>query len=117
MRKLVAILVGIMMVVSLVACGGKKSGNDKSGEQAEVVSLVGSWAYEENSAYVYTFNDDGTGSYLFNFEMPFTYEEDGLTISILFEGNSEPMELGYKIVGDRFIITDSFGSEVVYIRK
>jgi len=49
--------------------------------------------------------------------MNFTYEADGSKVSILYEGNTAPLELNYRIEENKLIITDSFGADVEYIRK
>ena len=77
--------------------------------------LVDSW---ETSGYTYTFNEDKTGSYSYgSTKMAFTYEDDGKTVSILYTGNTIASSYEYKIDGDKLIIKDSFGSDVIYTRK
>ena len=49
--------------------------------------------------------------------MEFTYKDDGKKVSILYKGNTSPLELEYKIEGKKLIIKDSFGSDVEYERK
>ena len=44
-------------------------------------------------------------------------EEKGDKLYILFKDNTGPTELGWRIEGNKLIIVDSFGSEVVYIKK
>ena len=106
MKKTI-VIVGIVLVLALAAviltgCGTK--------------GIVGKWAY--SSSFVYTFNADKTGNYdALGTIKEFTYEDDGTTLSILFEGNTEPMELQYRIDGDKLIITDSFGEEIEYVKK
>ena len=100
---LAIILFLAVAVVILTGCGSKSKG------------LVGQWGY---SSYVYTFNEDKTGSYdAFGTVMNFTYEDKGDTVSILYEGNTSPLELKYRIEKDKLIITDSFGEDVEYTKK
>ena len=81
---------------------------------AEETGLVGVWEYEAGG-YTYTFNEDGTGQYdLGGTIMKLTYEDKG---TILFEGNTDPMELEYSMSDGKLIIIDSLGDEVVYKRK
>ena len=104
-KSLLTISLVLVAVLLLVVGCGKKSSNP----------LIGSW---DHSGYVYTFNEDKTGNYEFSgTKMEFTYEDDGTTLSILFEGNTSPMELEYKIEGKKLIIVDSFGSDVEYTKK
>jgi len=98
------ILILSTCVVTLTGCGEKK-----------VEGIVGKWAY---SSFVYTFNEDKTGTYdVSGNVMDFTYEDDGSKISILFTGNTSPLELNYRLEDNKLIITDSFGEEVEYTKK
>ena len=49
--------------------------------------------------------------------MNFTYEDKETEISILYNGNTTASTLEYKIEGKKLTIKDSFGSDVVYIKK
>lgn len=101
-KKLLAVLSLVVFVFTLSACGSKDP-------------LVGTWDY---NGYVYTFNEDKTGTYLvWGTEMKFTYETKENKISILYEGNEEPLELEYRIEKNTLIVVDSFGSEVKYEKK
>lgn len=95
------------------------STNENSTQNQETKStgsLVGQWGYY--SSYTYTFNEDGTGTYdSMGTIMNFTYEADGKELSILYTGNTSPTILGYKLDGNRLIITDSFGDDIVYVKK
>ena len=85
--------------------------------KAETISIVGQWEYAAGG-YVYTFNEDGTGTYAFGgSEMKFTYEDNGDSFSILYEGNTVATDLEYVINGNTLVVTDSFGSPVEYTRK
>ena len=79
-------------------------------------SIVGSW--EHTGGYVYTFNDDMTGSYTAGgTKMEFTYKDDGEKVSILYKDNTAASDYAYKIEGNKLIIKDSFGNDVEYIKK
>ena len=83
-------------------------------------TIVGSWEYASspNSAYVYTFNSDKTGSYsVYGTQMNFTYEDDGKKVSIKYEKNTIPSEYEYNLEGDKLTIKDSFGNNIEYKRK
>ena len=105
MKRIVysVLLVALLFVTLFATTGCGKKG------------LVGSW---ETSGYTYTFNEDKTGSYSYgSTKMEFTYEDDGKTVSILYTGNTIASSYDYKIEGDKLIIKDSFGSDVIYTRK
>lgn len=107
-KKILFGLVALIAMVTLVGCDSSK--NDKG--------LVGSWEYKDSSGYIYKFNDDLTGSYTaFGTEMKFTYEDKGDKVSILYDGNTMSSEFEYKIENNQLTIKDSFGSDVIYVRK
>ena len=104
-KRLLFAAVILFLAIALVGCGKKE----------EKSPLIGSWDY---SGFVYKFNDDKTGSYTAGgTEMPFTYEDDGEKIKILYEGNTEASTYEYKVDGNRLTIHDSFNNEVIYYRK
>lgn len=83
-------------------------------------TLVGSWEHEAslNTKYTYTFNEDKTGSYSYSSaEMKFTYEDNGDSFKILYDGNTLASTYEYRIEGDKLIVKDSFGNDVEYVRK
>ena len=94
MKKLLMLLV---LATLLVGCGKK--------------SIIGSWAY---GSYVYTFNEDKTCSYS---TRKCTYEVNDNKLSILYDGDTTPFETTYEIDGDKLIIKDSFGNDIIYTRK
>lgn len=129
MKKLLSLALTLLLVlaltVSFAGCGKTDApATDGSGVAADSeaaapagAELVGEWAYDSN--YIYTFNADGTGQYdAGGTIMPLTYEipEDG-QLSILFEGNTDPMVTEYKVEGDVLTILDSLNNEVVYKKK
>lgn len=124
--KSLSLVLALMMVLALVACGGSTgtpAGNDTAGgdtveDAASGNPLVGSWEYQ-GGGYIYTFNADGTGTYDLGGDTPmvFTYEASDTELSILYDGNTEPMVLEYEINGDVLNVKDSFGSDTLYNRK
>lgn len=112
MKKVVlSILLAIVMVAGIFTLAGCGKNSDKS----DKAPIIGSW---DHSGYVYTFNEDKTGSYeVFGNTMNFTYEDDGSKVSILYKGNTVPGTYEYKIDGDKLIIKDSFGDDVIYKKK
>ena len=113
-KKVISILCIVMIAfvtLALTGCGKKDKKSDKA-------TLVGTWEYKSGSSYAYNFKDDKTGSYsVYGTEMPFTYEDDGQKVTILYEGNTVSSTFEYKIEGDKLIIKDSFGNDVEYIKK
>ena len=106
-KSLVLILV-IIGIFTFTACNKETNKTTKA-------SIIGSW---ETSGYTYTFNSDKTGSYKYGeTEMKFTYEDDGEKVSILYEGNTIASEYEYQVSGKKLTIKDSFGDDVVYIKK
>jgi hypothetical protein len=118
----IAVAVVALVVVLIVVLGGKKA----------AVGIVGKWAYAEGPNYIYNFREGGTGSYGYcsddysaqeceDYASNFTYKlvenEGKKQIEFLYEGNTSPMTLDYKLEGDKLIITDSFGEEVPYNRS
>ena len=109
MKKWIAIALTMVLCLSLLAGCGKK-------EKEEPVTLVGTWEYKELDA-AYIFNEDGTGAYRFyGAEMPFTYTDDGESVSILYTGNTSPNVFAYSISGKTLSIEDSYGEMVKYTK-
>ena len=109
-------LLAVGLVALLIACVFVLAGCEKGGSE-EAKGIIGSWVYE-SGGYTYTFNEDKTGDYSYGeSKMEFTYEDDGSKISFLYTGNTEPLELEYRIEGNKLIIKDSLGSDVEYIKK
>ena len=104
-KGILSLLLVLTVAVLLTGCGKKKG-------------LIGSWAYESGSGYVYTFNEDKTCSYeALGTKMECTFVDDGEKVSILYKGNTAASTYEYKIEGDTLTIKDSFGKDVVYKRK
>ena len=118
MKKTILVigLVFVLILSTLILTGcGKKEETKTETENETANAVVGTWAY---STYVYTFNEDKSGIYdVSGNVMKFTYEDDGETLSIMYEGSTVPTDLKYRIDGDKLIITDSFGSDVEYTKK
>ena len=129
--KALSLVLALMMVFALVACGvtvtndtgsdtpAADSGNDApAADASDSNPLVGSWEYQ-SGGFTYTFNADGSGTYDIGADSPmvFTYEYTDTELSILYEGNTDPMVLEYEINGDVLNVKDSFGSDTLYNRK
>ncbi|MCR4611832.1 MAG: hypothetical protein K5644_08040 [Lachnospiraceae bacterium] len=122
--KIVAVLMSVLVIGAVVAgcsCSASSSSSSSvsSGTSTESSGkdLVGSWTYQ-SGGYTYTFNEDGTGQYDTGGNvMKFTYTVSGDKLSILYDGNTAPMDTTYTISGDTLTIKDSLGSDVVYKKK
>ena len=84
-------------------------------------SIVGQWEYtveEAEATFVYTFNEDGTGNYdMAGTVKAFTYTIEGNTLSILYEGDTEPFELPFVVTDTTLTVKDSNDEDVVYNKK
>ena len=106
MKKTI-IVVSLVALLSLTACGKKESKKDP---------IVGKWAYGES--FVYTFNEDKTCSYdALGTLMKCTYVTDGDKLSITYDGSTVPFETTYSIDGDTLNFKDSFGEDTLYKRQ
>ena len=139
--KSLSLVLALLMVLALAACGSAGTETPAADTDAETTAadsgsdviaadpgddipvlinsdLLGSWEYQ-GGGYIYTFNEDGTGTYDIGAESPmiFTYEATDAALSILYDGNTEAMELEYSIDGNVLNIKDSFGSDTLYNRK
>ncbi len=111
--SIVSIVAVVMAALTLTGCGK----NDNKNKQP---SIVGEWKLEseDKQDYRYKFNEDGTGKYIYtSSELPFTYEDKGDKVVILFEGNTVTTELEYRIEDNILIIKDVFGNDVRYNRQ
>ena len=107
--KKTLLAIGVIAVLALslfvlTGCGAEEKG------------LIGSWKYTSGSSeYIYTFNEDGTGSYsYFGTERPFTYEDNETSVTITYDGDTTGGTYEYEIEGNTLKIKDSFGSTVEY---
>ena len=86
-----------------------------SGETGEA-SLVGTWKYGDT--YAYTFEEGGKGNYDAGGNvMNFTYVDNGDSVTITYDGNTQGSDFKYHIDGDTLVIEDSFGEEVRYTKS
>lgn len=109
-KTILTIALIALVVVSLIVLTGCESKSSKP--------IVGSWAYNGGSDYIYTFKEDNTGSYsAYGNEREFTYEDDGSQVSILYNGDTTAGTYEYTIDGNKLIIKDSFGNDVEYVKK
>lgn len=119
MKKAILILLVMSLCIGILAgCSNKEPDAPKSPETTKAPetqkSILGTWEYKGMDC-AYVFNADGTGAYrYYGADMPFTYTDDGSTVSVLFTGNTAPNVLKYTIKGKTLSIEDSFGSIVEY---
>ena len=79
-------------------------------------ALIGSWAYEEDENFIYTFNANGTGSYtVYGETVDFTYTDNGSTVEIVFD--DAPGTFDYTIDGNTLVLVDSTETEVKYLKQ
>ena len=118
----IAAITGIVVVIvnnnnnnSNSSSSSSSSGETKNDSASPI---VGRWKYYvENSSYsidyIYTFNNDGTGSYeMAGASKSFTYTTDGNKLTITYD--SAPFETEYEINGDILNVKDSFGDDTLY---
>jgi len=131
MRKLLAFILIFSIFTTLSACSSSKnekkndSNTGKIEEEAkeeitnevtkEAETIYGSWECIDYAGAIYTFNEDGTGSYTFaGASMDFEYTDDGNAVTILYPGNTVPSTYKYTVEDDKLNIEDSVESIVVY---
>ncbi len=84
-----------------------------SGERS---ALIGSWAYEEDENFLYTFHENGTGTYaVYGESLNFTYTDNGTSVEIVFD--DAPGVFDYTIDGNTLVLVDSTGTNVRYLRQ
>ena len=103
----IAAVAVICVIVALCVSGGGKK------EEEKVAPIVGTWKQWGSLDYAYVFNADGTCSYV----NPCTYKDNGDSIEIHFDGNTDSQTLKYRIEGKTLYIEDSFGKEVKYEKQ
>ena len=81
-------------------------------------SVVGKWKYvDENNEYYYIFNEDKTCSYEMKVaRLGCTYEENGQTLTILFDGTDQARTYEYYFEGKTLIIKDDTGNDNKFIK-
>ncbi|MBR0464336.1 MAG: hypothetical protein IJJ23_08155 [Clostridia bacterium] len=86
--------------------------------QSDMAALEGEWV-SESGQYAYTFNADGTGSYVMMSlaTLDFTYTATDTELSIVYEGVDAGMTLSYELEGDTLVVLDAAGGSVTYVRR
>ena len=106
MKKVTLVLV--MLLVSMLVLTGCK-GKEKIKE-----TIIGSWNSE---GYIYTFNNDNTGSYSYKeTSMPFTYEDNSDKVVIQFDGSENINTYHYRFENGNLIMKNNFNEDVTYTK-
>lgn len=89
---------------------------DNGVDDIEPSALIGSWAYEEDNNFIYTFSANGTGTYnVYGEILNFTYTDNGTSVTIVFD--DAPGTFAYTVDDNTLVMIDSTGTEVRYIKK
>lgn len=124
--KIIAMFVVVLSLGTLITgcgCSSSDAPKEKSNLKTEMTvvedaaqKLVGTWKFDGEGDYTYTFNDNGTGKYEYTgAETDFTYTIDGNLIAFLYNGASTTNTVAFTIKDDTLIIQDS-GYESSYKR-
>ena len=106
-KKLMILLLAVMFVFGLVACGGGDSEHE----------IVGRWVSEDSSDWVTTFNADGTGTHAISWGFGTTFEWSIRGSNIRWNYSGHPnMNTPFRISGDALYITIDDGTTFRYIR-
>ena len=107
------------LLVFALACAFLSACSEKPEETVSEDPLVGEWASKDfDGTFVYTFNEDGTGSYdAMGTLMPFTYTAKDGRLSILYDGDDYAFETQFTVSEDTLTVKDSLDEDVVYKRK
>ena len=106
-KKVLLVFVVVLGVFSITAC-----------EKDNSKKIIGSWVYVNSDSFVYTFNENGTGTYrIEESKMKFKYEIKDNKILITYEGETKPFETEFSIKKNVLNIKDSFGKDTLYRRK
>jgi hypothetical protein len=119
-RRGLTLLLGAFVAASLLACAilvGCGGGNSGAQVDENAAPIVGTWVHE-SGGFTYEFKSDGTGAYTIEGDdpMPYTYEDDGKILKILYDGDTAASDHEYTVEGDTLNIQEIFGSHV-YKRK
>ena len=128
LKKILSFTIVLVMAV-LVGCGGG-SGSGSGGGSG---SLVGTWESETESGWLIVFNQDGSGKFFVEFdldddneelfeledmdyEIPFTWETAGSTLTLSYDDMDETFSIEYEISGNVLSIIDEWATET-FIRR
>lgn len=123
MKKKLLILLVLCCGLLLVGCNNKTSDKKDNKNKKETTEkenknlLVGKWEYE-TGGFIYTFNEDKTGSYdTGGQKLEFTYKTEGDKLYITYTDTEGTFDTTYKIKGNVLVIKDSLNEDVKYLKK
>jgi len=89
----------------------------RSGNYTHDENLVGTWIWEENNAFVSTFNEDGTGSHAVNWGFGLTFDWIASGYYLFWDYYRIPrMYTRYEIINHALYITIENGRVLRYFR-
>lgn len=95
--KILAVVLALVLLVSLAACGGSDKGN---GGSHDASSLVGTWESNEAPGTFYEFKADGTGTLKGEgYSMNFTYVDKSTSVDFTYEGSDSVQNNEYTVDG------------------
>jgi len=108
MKKVVTFLLAAMALTAVLLMTGCSSRDD---------DLVGRWVSDDNSAFVTTFNEDGSGTHAISWGWGTTFQWTTPGSDIMWNYSGHPnMRTGYRIDGDVLYITMGDGVIFRYLR-
>ena len=111
MKKVLALLFVVLLMIGLVACGG--GGSDEDHE------IVGRWVFEGDPSWVTTFNADGTGTHAIDWGFGTSFEWSirggGGILRWNYSGHPS-MDTSISLSGDVLDITMADGTVFRYLR-
>ena len=110
MKKLAALLLVVVMIFSLVACGGGK--DEKNDETVSKGSVVGKWEYAEENC-ILVLNEDNSGEMIYGEEslaMTWEYDDASHTVTLIDDGFTD--ECTYSPEDDTICVDDWVFSRV-----
>lgn len=125
-KKLLALLLALVMLFALCACGGDKTGDEKdtktsssSAKKEKKDALAGKWVDEEEGV-ILTLKDGGTGSVGMDgvtIDLEWEATKSELTWTMTFMGETEEQTFEYELDGDVLTLIDENGDETVLVKN
>ena len=101
-KKSLALIISLMLVIGLAACGGK----------AKTYSIIGTWKSDNGKISEITFNEDGTGILKKSSEITvnFTYtsQDDKVTVTTEVLNQKSSTEYTYTVTADKLTLTNDY---------
>lgn len=118
LRQVFLVLIIIVGIFSLSACGKKKAETKVIDER-----VIGTWKYESDYIIAtYVFRKDGTGSYTITVGeetvlKTVAYYTENDTFYINYDEDPDTFELKYSVSNEGITIIDSLGDELLYEKQ